>query len=131
MVQTLLTAACSATITGIIMFILQWVRYKKKDKSEQENIDAQTAKIKAEAIQIEAQAQFTVADAALKLAQRLGEECDLTKTQLHKALVELANVTQKLNEVQRELTRQVEKNNQMVIELGKLTAEMNKWRPSF
>jgi hypothetical protein len=127
MLQTLLSALSGASFVGIIIFILQWIRYKNKDKSDTGKINAETAKIKAEAAQIEAHAQVTVADAALKLAQRLGEECDMTKIQLNKAQIEIAGlrqeltlVTKRLEEVQLELTKQIEKNNAMVAEINKL-----------
>ena len=88
-----------------------------------------------------------MADAALKLAQRLTEECtmvknelrdkekalDKTQTDLESVRFSLTNALQKINELERELdkerdlnTKMNEKNNEMALRILELTAELNK-----
>lgn len=64
------------TIGVIATSLIQWRRLRKKDFSETKKIDAETEKLKMEALQVKAQAEVTISEAALKLVQRITEECD-------------------------------------------------------
>ena len=63
-------------LSTIITSFVQWRRFRKKDSSETEKTDAETEKLKMEAFQIKTQAEVTISEAALKLVQRITEECD-------------------------------------------------------
>lgn len=122
-----------AGFTGIIMYILKWIRFRRNDSATKGKTDAESEKIKAEAYEVKSRADVTVADAALKLAQRLSEECDMTKKQLDKtqddlenAMNSLRDATIKLSEVQHELTLEREKNKTMNLEINSLKEELNR-----
>lgn len=115
----------------VIIAILKWIRFKKKDSADTAKTEAESAKIKAEASEIKAKAEVTVADAALKLAQRLSDECDMTKkilektqSELDKTIQQLHRVTTQLNFVQKELDEERSKNAVIQGHLNKLTAEL-------
>ena len=116
------------TFASAVIFGLKWIRYRGKDKSDIDKTDAEAEKIKSEARDIRAKADVTVAEAALKLAERLGQECDMTKRQLEKTQQDLLQVTAKLQEVQFDLERQIEKNNLMATEIIRLTSELDKYK---
>src|SRR6187455_2390097 len=72
------------TVGVVAAAIIQWARFRKKDSSETGKVYAETEKIKMEALQIKAQAEVSISEAALKLVQRITEECDEIKKNVHK-----------------------------------------------
>jgi len=98
------------TLGVIIVAVINAVRFRKKDTALVGRTDAETIKIQAEAAEIKAKAEVTVADAALKLAQRLSDECDITRKQLEKSQVDLARITSELETLKDELEEERRKN---------------------
>jgi hypothetical protein len=119
------------TVGVVITSLIQWIRYRKRDKSVSAKTDAESDKLKAEAAEIKAKADVTVADAALKLAQRLSDECESTRKQLENAQHELDNTVQTLNRVttqlhfvQEELNSERAKNAQIQERTNKVVQEL-------
>lgn len=135
--QVITLVGGSATFGTILLFLLKWLRFKKTDASAVSLKDAEAAKVQAEAYEIKTKADIGVADAALKVAQRLGEENEVTKKQLEKtqtdlevALNSLRDATIKLHEVQHELNNEKQKNTLMSQEILELKTELNKLKNS-
>lgn len=130
--QLLTGAGVTGLIGSIILFLLKWKRFNKKDNASVNRENAETEKVKAEAAEIKAKADVTIVDSAFKLIQRLSDECDMTKRQLEKTQIDLDSAieslraaTSKLNEVQTELNHEREKNKKMAIEIETLTSQIN------
>lgn len=79
-------------ITAVIGFIKN---VKGKPKSEIAKDEAEAKKIVAEAYETTERTNINIMDAALKLAQRLSEECDSIKQHLFKVQQELDREKQK------------------------------------
>ena len=133
--ETLVLLLGGGVIGTIFTAVITWLRFSKKDRADTVKIDAEAAKTLAEANEIKAKAEVTVADAALNLAKRLGEECDMTKTQLEKTQKELDDAHQQLNKltiqlhfVQEQLEAERRKNNDIIIELTALRAEITQMK---
>lgn len=101
--ETLLILLGGGTIGVVATAIIQWLRFRKKDYSEQGRVEAETKKLEAEAIEIKAKAEVTVAEAALKLAQKISDECEVTRKELENTQGELAKAISRLNDMTGEL----------------------------
>lgn len=118
---------------GVVTIIL-WIRFRRKDAADvrvRESVvhknEAESDRLKAEAYKVKAEADITIVDTAVKLAQRLSEECDMAKreikeknTSLEKTQMDLDSVKQSLrdalrkcNELQEELDKEKQKNTTM------------------
>lgn len=98
------------TLSILIQAIIQWVRFRKKDTSETRKVDAETEKLKMEALQVKAQAEVTISEAALKLVQRITEECDEIRKNVDKLEEQLVILNS-------ELRLEREKNMKLLAEL--------------
>ncbi len=70
---------------AIILFILSWVRFYKKDAG---TVD----KLKADATKTNAEAQVLIADGALRIADRLSKDLDEARDEIEKLLVIAADL---------------------------------------
>lgn len=93
--------------------IIQWARFRKKDTVESEKVQAETQKIKMEALQTKAIAEVTISEAALKLVQRITDECN----EIRKNVDRLEDELVALN---KELSLEREKNRKLIMEIDKL-----------
>lgn len=100
-------------LTAIITAIIQWVRFRKKDTVETQKVGAETEKLKMEALQIKAQAEVTISEAALKLVQRITEECEEIKHNVNK-------LEQQLLKMNAELIAERDKNIKLLAEIEAL-----------
>jgi hypothetical protein len=141
----------SGGVGGVVLYILGWIRYRKKDKSEIElaegefSIKEATAdKIKAEANQLTKQTEISVADAALKITERLSiqleakdKELDSTQEELNNVRSELfemqrksAEVNQRCEKLQRDLDHEKDKNRELIGEVEQLRLQLEKIKRS-
>lgn len=135
----------SGGIAGIVLGIMAWVRFRKKDRADvtvteadAEVKEATAMKIKAEANQLTKQTDINVADAALKIAESLRiqltqKDKDLDDTQaevdklrkdqweLNQKNIEVSNRCEKL---QRDLDKEKEKNRELLSELEQLKLQL-------
>lgn len=122
-------------ITAIVIFGLKWIRFSRSDKQDVNIKRAQVDKLTAEASETKAKGEVSVADAALRWAERLTAECNKTKEQLDKAerdldtaLNSLRDATIKMSEAQHELKNERQKNIFMADQIEKLTIEVQKYK---
>lgn len=101
------------TLGVILTAIIQWIRFRKKDTSETGKVDAETEKLRMEALQIKAQAEVTISEAALKLVQRITEECEEIKHNVNK-------LEQQLLKMNAELVAERDKNIKLLAEIAEL-----------
>lgn len=99
-----------ATIAGAL---IQWWRFKKKDISETEKVEAETQKLRMEAYQIKAEAEVTISEAALKLVQRITEECNEIRKNVDR-------LEEQLVLINKELRAEREKNSKLLAEISLL-----------
>ncbi len=104
---------------GTILAVIAWARFRKKDVADVSKTDAETEKLKADALLVKANADVTVADAALKLAQRLSDECNMAKIDLKEKENALEKTQSDLNSVRNSLTQALEKIESLQAELDK------------
>jgi mannitol-1-phosphate/altronate dehydrogenase len=112
-----------ALLTGIAAF---YKTIKGKEESEVQKDEAESAKLKAEAYETKTKADISIMDAALKLAQRLGEEADMTKKQLSKVQNDLDIALQALKEATIRLDEERRKNEGHELQIAKLKEEIEK-----
>lgn len=97
-------------VTTIATSIIQWIRFRKKDTFETEKVEAETEKLKMEALQIKAQAEVTISEAALKLVQRITEECNEIRKNVDR-------LEEQLVLINKELRTEKEKNAKLLAEI--------------
>jgi septal ring factor EnvC (AmiA/AmiB activator) len=140
-----LTLVGSGGIAGILLGILAWIRFRKKDQAdivvtegEAQVKEATAMKIMADADSVTKQTQINVADAALKIAETLrtqlevkGKELDETQEDLNTVRKELfemqkksIEVTQRCEKLQSDLDRERDKNRELLTEVEQLKVQL-------
>ena len=100
-------------VTTIVGYIIQWLRFRKKDTFETEKVEAETQKLRMEAYQIKAEAEVTISEAALKLVQRITEECNEIRKNVDR-------LEEQLVLINKELRAEKEKNTKLLAEISLL-----------
>ena len=105
--------------TGIVIAIVTWIRFRKKDTADTYKTDAETEKLRADASLVKATADATSSDIALKLAQRLSDDNNLVKQDLKEKEVMLDKTQEDLNSVRMSLNSALHKIDELQVELNK------------
>lgn len=127
-------------LLAFVTYLFKWWRFSPKDKSDIQKDHAIIQKMGAEATEIEAKAEVSLADMAMKIVQDLRSENQLTKqrlehteTELNKSVDLCRTLTGQLEELRRELEKERSKNAEMttritelIERITKLQAESNK-----
>lgn len=77
---------------GIVLFLLSWLRYKKKDAVSILRIQADTTKTNAEAQEIRAKSDVLITDGALRIVERLSKDLDEAREEIEKLIVIVADL---------------------------------------
>lgn len=124
-------------LTTLFLFLLNWKRFAPLDTQDVNIKSATVEKIKAETEETKSKAEVSVADAALRWAERLTMECNKTKEQLDKAekdldiaLDSLRDTTIKMSEVQHDLKNERQQNTLMKYQIEQLKLEIEKLKKS-
>lgn len=95
----------STTAGSVILFLLTWLREKKKDKAGVDKTHAETESELASAQEKRANAETKIADAALEWAEKLNVELDKTRLTCDRQKGEIDQAWNKLRESQLEIDR--------------------------
>lgn len=134
-VKILMIALGGGTVSIVLKAIIDWARFNKKDNVEEERTAAESEKLRAEALETKARAEVSVSEAALKLAQRISEECESTRVslihtqeELSKTLTSLNETTQQLQMLKEELIEERARAEANQKEVERLKLEISKLR---
>lgn len=72
---------------AVLLFILSWIRFRKKDAGTVTKLQADAAKINAEAMEIKAKADVLITDGALRIVDRLSKDLDDAREEIEKLIV--------------------------------------------
>lgn len=121
----------------LLLWFLNYFKDRPKDKVSNERTEAEIKKIEAEAYKVRAETDVTVADSALKLAQRLSDDNEMykkqltdTKTQLDQAQIDLRSALRTVEDLQYKLNQTLQNNLLMEQELKDLKEELKKLKGS-